>query len=355
MTLSAPEIKIAEKIIPWQIQHGRHDLPWQQTVSPYKVWISEIMLQQTQVNTVIPYYQKFIARFPNLASLAQAPMDDVLALWSGLGYYARARNLHKSAQVALREWGELPHDLEALQSLPGIGRSTAGAIYSLGFKGAAPILDGNVKRVFCRIFAISDWPGERKTLQQLWQLADQQLPSHSIDHYNQGLMDLGASHCSRKQPACDACPVQKLCLSYQQNLQNEIPKPRPKKKLPTKSCQMWWLNNPQGKILLIKRPEQGIWGGLWSLPQQGAGFDLPPELSWLLTTSTQSILDMKHSFTHFHLKMQVQSPDQASCALIPHLEKWTNQASVQWAEPDKALTLGLPTPIRTIIHRIKAP
>src|SRR5690606_6541720 len=207
----------AQRVLVWFDQHGRKHLPWQQGITPYRVWLSEIMLQQTQVATVIPYFERFIARFPDVQSLAAAPIDDVLHLWTGLGYYARARNLHRCAQTIVRDYGgEFPASVAALSELPGIGRSTAGALASIAHQQRAAILDGNVKRVLARHHAIDGWPGTTQTLSQLWQFAEQHTPDKRSDHYTQAMMDLGATVCTRSKPACDHCPVADSCIAYAQ-------------------------------------------------------------------------------------------------------------------------------------------
>ena len=258
----------AERLLAWFADHGRHDLPWQRDPSPYGVWVSEIMLQQTQVATVIPYYERFMARFPDLAALAEAPLDEVLAHWSGLGYYARARNLHRAARQAMAEHGgRLPETIDALQALPGIGRSTAGAILSLALGQRHPILDGNVKRVLARHAAVAGWPGKAAVQRTLWELAEARTPRRRVADYNQAMMDLGATLCTRARPACERCPVAADCRAREQGLQTDYPGPRPRRELPERQVQMLLVRDPQGRVLLERRPPQGVWGGLWCLPE----------------------------------------------------------------------------------------
>ncbi len=292
---------LSKKLIPWQIQHGRHDLPWQYNPTPYRVWISEIMLQQTQVETVKAYYVRFMHRFPALDDLAHAVEDEVLQLWTGLGYYARARHLHRAAKIIVNDYqGQFPDTLDELVKLPGIGRSTAGAILSLGMHQSAVILDGNVKRVLTRFHAIKSWPGETKVLQQLWELASAHTPRKDAHIYNQALMDLGAMICTRKAPKCPLCPLRKNCLAYAQKIQENIPKPKPKKTLPEKHGFILILfHKKQNAILLEKRPAPGIWGGLWSFPEcpkPGKRLDafLPRDATYTHNGEAHA-----HTFTHY--------------------------------------------------------
>ncbi len=336
---------LARRIIAWQAQHGRHDLPWQKPRDPYRVWLSEIMLQQTRVETVIPYFQRFVSRFPDLDHLAEASLDEVLALWSGLGYYSRARNLHRAAQQALARWGRLPDDLDRLMTLPGIGRSTAGAILSLGWEKPAPILDGNVKRLFCRHFAVEGWPGQTAVQKRLWQLAEQELPRKEVARYNQGLMDLGASLCSRSRPQCDPCPLRSSCRAYHLQRVDELPTPRPRRQLPERHCTLWWLQT-KGQVLLWRRPEQGLWGGLWSLPQEGADARLPDWLRTFLPADAPVRLRMKHGFTHFHLHIRVRE------STLSHLPR-SLEAGWRWQPLEKLDQLGLPAPMRRIAQAMR--
>ena len=269
----------ADAVIDWFETHGRHDLPWQADPSPYRVWVSEIMLQQTRVSTVIPYYQRFMARFPDVSALAAAEIDQVLHLWTGLGYYARARNLHKAARtIAYEHQGEFPDNLEELMQLSGIGRSTAGAILALSHGLPAPILDGNVKRVLARCFAVAGYPGNGRTSAELWALAERLLPPRTDDSgtgstrtriaaYTQGMMDLGATVCSRANPNCPRCPLQGRCLARLRNEVDRYPARKPSRALPLRSVAMFVFQDRDGRVLLEKRPPNGIWGSLYSLPQ----------------------------------------------------------------------------------------
>ena len=255
-------------VLSWFDQHGRKSLPWQQDRSPYRVWISEVMLQQTQVTTVIPYFERFITRFPTLNKLAQADLDDVLNSWAGLGYYARARNLHHAARIIQKDFGgDFPQDFDSVLSLPGIGRSTAGAILSLALDQHHPILDGNVKRVLTRHFSVSGWPGKPSVAKTLWQYSEQLTPKERVANFNQAMMDLGSGICTRTKPVCAHCPLSANCKAYAMNTQAEYPGKKPKKITPVREIQMLLVANESGDILLQRRPPTGIWGGLLSLPE----------------------------------------------------------------------------------------
>jgi A/G-specific adenine glycosylase len=300
--------QFSEKMLQWFEANGRKDFPWQRDPTPYRVWISEIMLQQTQVATVIPYYERFMARFPTVAALADAPEDAVLHLWSGLGYYARARNLHKAARQLRDEHGAgFPSDLEAVQGLPGIGRSTAGAILSLALGQRHPILDGNVKRVLARCFAVEGWPGRAAVQKRLWQLAEQLLPAERCRDYNQSLMDLGAAVCSRTSPDCEACPLNSLCQARAQGDPAAYPQPRPRRALPVRPVRMLVIRNPQGEVLMRKRPATGVWGGLWSFPECPAGqapLDWCREKLGIEGEGIRHLPPFRHTLSHFHMEIE---------------------------------------------------
>ncbi len=296
----------SDKILAWFHVHGRHDLPWQQDKTLYRVWVSEIMLQQTQVATVIPYYTRFMERFPDVEGLAKADEDAVLHLWTGLGYYARARNLHKAAKIIQRQYnGKFPDTVEALAELPGIGLSTAGGIIASAYNKRAVILDGNVKRVLCRYHCVEGDPGQTETGKKLWSLADLHTPQENCADYNQAIMDLGASLCSRSRPACGLCPLADDCEANRRNITSEFPQKKKKKAIPVKSTTMLVLQSPDtSKVLLEKRPPTGIWGGLWSLPEIPAG-DSPQ--SFLMVNGMrqsgrpETWQPIRHTFSHFHL------------------------------------------------------
>ena len=340
--------EFADTLIAWQRRHGRHDLPWQRTREPYRVWLSEIMLQQTQVDTVIPYYARFLERFPDVASLAAAPLDAVLGLWSGLGYYARARNLHRAARLVVEEHGgKFPRTAAQLATLPGVGRSTAAAIASFCFGERAAILDGNVKRVLCRHFAIEGFPGERAIEQKLWALAESLLPAHKIEAYPQALMDLGATLCTRGKPRCTDCPVQQTCLARQAGRQADLPTPRPKKTVPQRVCGVLLVK--AGRVwLLEQRPAIGVWGGLYSLPELAAGETAEAcalrrlGLAGLTFAAGEAL---RHSFTHFTLTI---TPWLTELAAVPIQAM---EPGLRWVGAEEIAMLGLPAPIRRIIAR----
>ncbi|MEN8180789.1 MAG: A/G-specific adenine glycosylase [Pseudomonadota bacterium] len=294
-------------VLVWYEQHGRKDLPWQQDRDPYAIWVSEIMLQQTQVATVIPYYLRFMERFPRLLELADAELDEVLHHWSGLGYYARARNLHAAAQRVRDQYGGVfPEAFECLQSLPGIGRSTAGAILSFAWGQPHPILDGNVKRVLARHFAVEGWPGKSLILKRLWELSESLTPKTNTSAYNQAMMDLGALICRRGAPLCSDCPVTASCQAHAVGREQELPTPKPRKTLPVKSSYLLVLRDQAGSVLLEQRPPVGIWGGLWSFPE--CPMDSDP-IDWCQGKLAFKPADVtrlpmrRHTFSHFHFDM----------------------------------------------------
>lgn len=298
---------MAGTVARWQRQHGRHHLPWQASHDPYHIWLSEIMLQQTQVSTVIDYYQRFIERFPDIDALAQADLDDVMPLWAGLGYYARARHLHACARVIVNELGgRFPRSAQKLATLPGIGPSTAAAIAAFAWGQRSPIMDGNVKRLFSRYFGVFGDPGRRATENALWALAhaalDQASPRLDMRAYTQGLMDLGATLCTRHRPACAQCPLQAQCYARRHGLQSDLPQARVRRHAPRRECTMLILEHA-GRVLLERQPAPGIWGGLWSLPRFDEVAHAEAALSqWQLRTLTRTRLPMfEHAFSHFTL------------------------------------------------------
>lgn len=336
-------------VVAWYQQHGRKDLPWQQNISPYRVWISEIMLQQTQVSTVMDYFERFMQALPTVQELAAAPLDEVLHLWTGLGYYSRARNLHKTAHRVCADYnGEFPRSAETLASLPGIGPSTAGAIASLSMGLRAPILDGNVKRVLARYSAETSYPGTSQATKRLWQLSELLTPQHDIAQYTQAMMDLGATLCTRKQPDCPSCPVLSGCLAYQRNQQHLLPAPRPRKELPVRRVAMPILTNQDNAILLQQRPAEGLWGGLWSLPELSDINAVAALLQqYQLDLQQQQRLEpLRHTFSHFHLDIEpwlirVQSSTELTVAE----NNWL------WYNPLNPPRLGLAAPIKGLIKR----
>jgi A/G-specific adenine glycosylase len=351
--MSHKRFVFADTLLDWFDQHGRKDLPWQKDKTAYRVWVSEIMLQQTQVSSVIGYYQRFMASFPDIHSLAKAPEDRVLEHWAGLGYYARARNLHKTAKLICSESnGEFPHDFEKIVRLPGIGRSTANAILSIAFKQQATILDGNVKRVLCRFHGIDSWPGEQRTENELWDLAEMHTPSQRCDDYTQAIMDLGATCCTRSKPACDRCPLAERCVAFKQKLQAQLPKSKPKKTIPQKETWIALIEH-NGKILLEKRPPSGIWGSLYSLPECDAALthsEAVAEIAKKLKLSLE-LEDMPesihHTFSHFKLEMK---PLKMQAISTPSSQLAVTDAHYHWYEKSQLHTIGLPAPIAKFLN-----
>ncbi len=296
----------AERLLNWFDLNGRKNLPWQQGVSPYRVWVSEIMLQQTQVTTVIPYYERFMTNFPRIDLLAQANQDEVLHLWTGLGYYARARNLHKTAQQIMTDYnGEMPLTQWELETLPGIGRSTAGAIIAICTGQRATILDGNVKRVLSRVFMIEGWPGQSKTSRELWHKAEQLTPDTRVPEYTQAIMDLGAMVCTRSSPKCQLCPFEGNCRAYKTQTTDQYPGRKPKKEMPVRQIKMLVIESDHG-ILLEKRPPRGIWGGLWSFPELATEAQVKTyaETLGIRILTSASLPTLRHTFSHYHLDIE---------------------------------------------------
>ena len=334
-------------VLDWYQLQGRKDLPWQNPITPYRVWISEIMLQQTQVSTVIPYFVRFMASFPTVADLAKASVDEVLHHWTGLGYYARARNLHKTAQLISFEMNQqFPNTVEELSQLPGIGRSTAGAIRSIGFKQPAAILDGNVKRVLARYAAIDGWPGKTAVHNQLWDVAELYSPDQHTQEYTQAMMDLGALLCTKKSPLCDQCPIAAGCKALAEGNQTLYPGKKPKKLTPVREIIFLILRNSAGDILLQKNPPTGLWGGLWVLPQITTKKELEATCSKLgLSIQSKLFLEkQRHTFSHFHLDYQpLQVEVEETCNNI------NENNDMVWYNRENPLSLGMPAPIKAIL------
>jgi A/G-specific adenine glycosylase len=351
--MSAEEDFIAGALIEWHSRRGRHDLPWQHDRTPYRVWVSEIMLQQTQVTTFIGYYQRFMQRFAGVAALADAPIDDVLHLWAGLGYYARGRNLHRAAQRIRDEFaGEFPTTFAAIASLPGIGRSTAGAILALGQDRRFAILDGNVKRVLSRFFGVPGDLAERGNLERLWQLAERCTPHYQVARNTQAIMDLGATLCTRRKPLCDYCPLAQRCYARYTRRQHEIPAPRPPRERHTRHVFMLVAMSEDGSVLLERRPESGIWGGLWCLPEFTRDCDARTYAAQRLRNvqmEPQPLGALEHAFTHFDL---VVAPLLARCAGYAGVMEG---AATVWYNPRQPAAIGLPAPIKTLLERIASP
>ena len=345
----------AERIITWQKQHGRHDLPWQRTNDPYRIWLSEIMLQQTQVAAVIPYYERFVGRFPNVRVLASAPIESVMACWAGLGYYSRARNLHRCAQqIADAHGGKFPREVEQLTQLPGIGRSTAGAIAALAFGERSAILDGNVRRVLARHCSIQGYPGRPQIELQFWQCAESLLPSNEIEAYTQGLMDLGATVCTRGRPNCAACPVSETCIARIDRTIDKLPTPRPVRERLVRAQTVLAVRDATGAVLLELRPPSGIWGGLLSLPEfesEASDDTVVAEVRGrfgLTIAITERLGQIRHEFTHYTYLMQ------------PRLARVTGtvgvaSSSLRALSAEALETAPLPAPVRRLLLHVMNP
>ena len=350
----------AAALLAWFDRHGRRDLPWQRDPTPYRVWVSEIMLQQTRVAAVIPYFERFMARFPDVGSLAAADPDEVLVLWSGLGYYARARNLHAAARVvAVDHGGRFPDTFEGLGALPGIGRSTAGAILALALGQRYPILDGNAKRVLARYHAVAGWPGEPAVEKRLWALAEQHTPGRRVAHYTQAVMDLGATLCTRTRPACLLCPVAPGCRAHAAGDPAGFPAPRPKRPYPTRETLLVVMRDPCGRVLVERRPPSGIWGGLWSFPEASAALDLRDAADScarrrrLKAGRVRALPTVEHGFTHFRLRA---TPVVVS--VEPSPDGVADDEGVRWLEPGPASDaaaaagVGLAAAVGAVLSRL---
>jgi A/G-specific adenine glycosylase len=340
------EGRFSDALLCWFDLHGRKDLPWQRNRTAYRVWVSEIMLQQTQVSSVIPYYNRFMDSFPTVDALASAPLDEVLHHWAGLGYYARARNLHKAAIQVVDEWdGHFSESFEDIISLSGIGRSTAAAISCIAFKKRQPILDGNVKRVLARYHGVKGWPGERRVSDQLWQFSDKQTPKERVDDYTQAIMDLGATVCRRSKPQCERCPLVLKCEAHQSGLTDQLPSPRPKKKVVERERVMLILESKEG-LFIERRASAGIWGGLWSFPLVD---DAEAAAEWfeLQGVSKESLAWLPkrtHLFTHFKLNYQpvrgyLKNP--SDCVMEANRGVWYKAATES--------AYGFPAPVKKLM------
>ncbi|NYE29206.1 A/G-specific adenine glycosylase [Rhodanobacter sp. K2T2] len=339
----------AQRLLRWFDRHGRKDLPWQHPRDAYRVWLSEVMLQQTQVSTVIGYFERFVGALPTLRDLASADEDTVLALWSGLGYYRRARFLHRAAQICVeRHNGEMPRDYEALAALPGIGRSTAGAILAQAYGMRFPILDGNVKRVLTRYHGIHGQPGQSAVEKQLWRHADAHTPAERVADYTQAIMDLGATICVRSRPACEACPLQNDCVACRDNLTAQLPSRKPAKVIPTRSTVMLILRDAQRRVLLERRGPVGVWPGLWSLPEA-----TDSDNAWSIAQKfariedAQALASFVHVFSHYRLDIEPLLFEDA----VAHRGVADNPLQ-RWCSANELTTLGLPAPVRELLLKI---
>ncbi len=346
--------KFQQSVLTWFDKNGRKELPWQTNKTPYRVWVSEIMLQQTQVTTVIPYYQRFMQQFPKIKDLATAHEDLVLHLWTGLGYYTRARNLHRTAKIIHENFaGKFPNETTELEKLPGIGRSTAGAILSIAFQKPAAILDGNVKRVLTRFYNIAEWPGERKTHDKLWQLAEKLTPQERTADYAQAMMDLGATICTRSKPSCQTCPLVKSCSAYQHHTTHLIPGSKPKKSLPERVSTLILIQH-EHHVLLHKRPPTGIWGGLWTPPQLMSHAveqeikDYCAQQLQLSVAQLKPLSVFRHTFSHFHLDIL---PVTATLGKKKHRIMDSEQQI--WYNLQNPQDIGLPAPVKKLLENLR--
>jgi len=341
----------SDLVLIWFDANGRRHLPWQRDVSPYRVWVSEIMLQQTRVGTVVPYFERFMARFPSVRDLASAPVDEVLHHWSGLGYYARARNLHRAAQMVCEDFGgAFPDDLEGMQALPGVGRSTAGAVLSLARGQRQAILDGNVKRVLARYVAEPGWPGRSDVLNRLWTLAGSLTPARRVADYNQAMMDLGAGVCTRSNPDCQACPLHETCAAFGLGRPQDFPGRKPARSLPQRNVRMLLVRESSGSVLLERRPPAGIWGGLWCLPEVTPETD---PLAWCTDSLMpdarigRTLAQRRHTFSHFHLDIEPVEIllNQSGCGVLEGGRRL-------WYNPRQPEAVGLAAPVARLLEEI---
>jgi A/G-specific adenine glycosylase len=342
----------AGAVLEWYERHGRTDLPWQGDATPYRVWVSEVMLQQTQVGVVIGYFERFVGRFPDVRSLAGGPIDEVLHLWSGLGYYSRARNLHRAAKLVCdRHGGAVPEDIAALRALPGIGRSTAGAILALARGLRHPILDGNVKRVLARYHGVEGWPGHARVAASLWSLAEAHTPCERVSGYTQAMMDLGATVCTRTRPRCDACPLAGACCARIEGRQAEFPARKAPRMRPLRRTVFVIVRDGAGQVLLERRPPSGVWGGLWSFPECDRESDVAQwcedELGLEVRTPI-ALAPFSHGFTHFELQIQPVLAHSEG-ARPPGVRE---TARHRWFDPARPSEIGLPAPVRRLLELV---
>jgi A/G-specific adenine glycosylase len=348
--MTAATRPFAARLLRWFDRHGRHDLPWQHPRTPYRVWLSEVMLQQTQVATVIPYFRRFVRALPTLAKLARAPADEVLALWSGLGYYSRARNLQRAAQACVeRHRGALPETMDELAALPGIGRSTAAAILAQAHGQRHAILDGNVKRVLSRHAGVRGDVAGPAVSRRLWTLAEALLPHKRLPDYTQALMDLGATVCTRRKPDCARCPVARDCVALRDGLIELLPERKAARPVPSRRVVVLMLRDAGGRVLLERRPPTGVWGGLWSVPEFAPGEDVRTgsrERYGLATAKPRAAPGFAHRFTHFRLDADAlcASVQSASHAIA-------DNDGLRWVDAHELDGIGLPAPIRTLLSR----
>ncbi len=342
---------VASALLAWFDRHGRHDLPWQHPREVYRVWLSEVMLQQTQVRTVIPYFERFVSALPDLAALAAAPLDTVLALWSGLGYYSRARNLHRCAQLCMEHHGgDLPRDIAALADLPGIGRSTAAAILAQVHGDRHAILDGNVRRVLARFHGVHGWPGSAAVQQRLWELADAHTPARRTADYTQAIMDLGATVCTRAKPRCTTCPLAHACVALREGVVAMLPTPKPVRAIPERTTTMLVVHDAAGRFLLERRPPTGVWAGLWSLPECAGAGAIEDELARRharIAGPCTRLPELRHAFSHYRLRI---TPVRLRAT---HAARAIGDGdALRWAAPAELAGIGLPAPVRKLLESL---
>ena len=351
MSETSQTSQIQQAILNWYDQHGRKTLPWQQGINPYRVWLSEVMLQQTTVAAVIPYFERFTEKFPTVVELAAAHVDEVLHLWSGLGYYSRARNLHKAAQMVVNEFGrQFPQNLDDLQKLPGVGRSTAGAIASISMSIRAPILDGNVKRVLCRLHAVDGWPGKSSVARELWKLAEEYTPEKRLPAWTQAVMDMGATLCTRSKPDCLHCPISQWCEAHAKGEETRYPEPKPSKILPERQVRMLILVNQHGEVMLEKRPPMGIWGGLWSFPEIEILDDLTESAKsrfGVQLSASETWKTFRHTFSHYHLDIEPVK------SFVNSQETDIADKQQSWFSIEKTQKLGIPAPAKKLLLQLQ--
>ncbi|WP_338508808.1 A/G-specific adenine glycosylase [Erwinia aphidicola] len=343
--------QFSQQVLAWYQRFGRKTLPWQLEKTPYKVWLSEVMLQQTQVATVIPYFERFMSRFPTVTDLAAAPLDEVLHLWTGLGYYARARNLHKAAQrVAEKHGGLFPQTFEEVADLPGVGRSTAGAILSLALGKHFPILDGNVKRVLARCYAVDGWPGKKEVEKRLWQISEEVTPAEGVSQFNQAMMDLGAMVCTRSKPKCEICPLNLGCIAYANSSWAQYPGKKPKQTIPQRTG--WLLLMQQGQdVWLEQRPPVGLWGGLFCFPQYSTEEELRQALrnNGVDDQRLQQMTAFRHTFSHFHLDIVPMWLD------LPSARVAMDAGPGLWYNLAQPPAVGLAAPVERLLQQLRQP
>ena len=343
--------QFSQQVLEWYQRYGRKTLPWQLEKTPYKVWLSEVMLQQTQVATVIPYFERFMARFPTVSDLAAAPLDEVLHLWTGLGYYARARNLHKAAKTVVEKHdGIFPQTIEEVEALPGVGRSTAGAILSLALGKHFPILDGNVKRVLARCYAVDGWPGKKEVEKRLWNISEEVTPAEGVSQFNQAMMDLGAMVCTRSKPKCEICPLNAGCIAYAHSSWAQYPGKKPKQTIPERTGFLLLMQQGQD-VWLEQHPPVGLWGGLFCFPQYSSEEELRQalRLRGVDDGKLRQMIAFRHTFSHFHLDIVPMWLD------LPSVRAAMDDGAGLWYNLAQPPAVGLAAPVERLLQQLRQP